>query len=121
MIYKGTESEVESYSAFFDNQKLRQTELNSVLKKKGVTDVYVCGLAADVCVGKLHWKFWSALNIDCMENLLYDTSSFSSISMKLYMLSHLHTSLLAVLLLLLSGQPDQAFPPFPRVALSSHN
>ena len=66
MIYKGTESDVESYSAFFDNQKLRQTELNSVLKKKGVTDVYVCGLAADVCVGKLHWKIWSALYIDCL-------------------------------------------------------
>ena len=55
MIYKGTDPDIESYSAFFDNQKLKQTQLNYVLKKKGVTDVYVCGLAADVCVGK-RWK-----------------------------------------------------------------
>ena len=54
MIYKGTEPDIESYSAFFDNQKLRQTKMRSVLKKNGVTDVYICGIATDVCVGKQH-------------------------------------------------------------------
>lgn len=47
---KGIKPDIDSYSAFFDNCKLNETSLNSDLKKLGVTDIYVCGLAADVCV-----------------------------------------------------------------------
>jgi exosome complex component RRP4 len=50
-VYKGTQSNIDSYSAFWDNQKLSQTNLNEELEKKSITDVYVCGLAYDVCVG----------------------------------------------------------------------
>lgn len=50
-IYKGTNPEVDSYSVFWDNKKLSDTSLNSQLKEKGITDIYVCGLAYDVCVG----------------------------------------------------------------------
>lgn len=42
--------ELDSYSAFFDNAKLNETPLDKDLKSYGITDVYVCGLAADVCV-----------------------------------------------------------------------
>ncbi len=55
MIYKGTEATVDSYSSFFDNQRYRETKLRSVLEKKGVTDLYVCGIATDICVG-MHKK-----------------------------------------------------------------
>ena len=48
---KGCKSDIDSYSAFFDNCKLNETSLNSELKKCGVSDIYVCGLAGDVCVG----------------------------------------------------------------------
>ena len=51
-IRKGTRADIDSYSAFWDNEKKSQTELLSELTKAGVTDVYVCGLAYDVCVGK---------------------------------------------------------------------
>lgn len=51
-IYKGTNPDVDSYSAFWDNFKLSQTALITELESKGVTDCYVCGLAYDVCVGK---------------------------------------------------------------------
>ena len=44
--------EIDSYSAFWDNHKLSCTELHSKLQDAGVTDVYVCGLAYDVCVGE---------------------------------------------------------------------
>lgn len=47
---KGAKSDIDSYSAFFDNCKLNETTLNADLRKHGVTDLYVCGLAADVCV-----------------------------------------------------------------------
>ena len=45
------------YSAFFDNAKLSKTCLEELVKKEGVSDVYVCGIATDVCVGKADlWK-----------------------------------------------------------------
>ncbi|XP_028129167.2 nicotinamidase [Diabrotica virgifera virgifera] len=50
-IYKGTNPEVDSYSAFWDNSKLTDTKLAAQLKIRNITDVYVCGVAYDVCVG----------------------------------------------------------------------
>lgn len=50
IIKKGTNPDVDSYSLFFDNQRLSETTLNAQLKAKGISDVYVCGLAYDVCV-----------------------------------------------------------------------
>lgn len=49
-VFKGENPNVDSYSAFFDNQKLNKTSLDGILKTKNITDVYVCGLAYDVCV-----------------------------------------------------------------------
>jgi nicotinamidase-related amidase len=54
-VYKGIHSDIESYSSFYDNAKRAETQLRSVLKDKNVTDVYVCGLALDVCVGELRF------------------------------------------------------------------
>ncbi|XP_066150729.1 nicotinamidase-like [Euwallacea fornicatus] len=50
-IYKGTNPEVDSYSAFWDNSKLTDTKMEAQLKSRNITDVYVCGIAYDVCVG----------------------------------------------------------------------
>ncbi|WP_159022110.1 bifunctional nicotinamidase/pyrazinamidase [Formosa sp. L2A11] len=47
---KGMNKEVDSYSAFFDNNKTQHTGLEAYLKSMQVTEVYVCGLAADYCV-----------------------------------------------------------------------
>lgn len=49
-VYKGTNPEIDSYSAFWDNMKLSKTSLDDQLKERSVTDVYVVGLATDVCV-----------------------------------------------------------------------
>lgn len=43
---------MDSYSVFWDNKKLSDTSLCAQLKQKGITDIYVCGLAYDVCVGE---------------------------------------------------------------------
>ncbi|MDB5234011.1 MAG: nicotinamidase [Hymenobacter sp.] len=53
---KGTNVEIDSYSAFFDNDRHRSTGLAAYLKGRGVTAVYVVGLAADYCV------YYSALD-----------------------------------------------------------
>jgi exosome complex component RRP4 len=51
-VYKGTNPEVDSYSVFWDNKKLTETSLVSQLQERNATDIYICGLAYDVCVGK---------------------------------------------------------------------
>jgi nicotinamidase/pyrazinamidase len=47
---KGTDPEIDSYSGFYDNGHLKSTGLSAYLKGRGVTDVYIAGLAADYCV-----------------------------------------------------------------------
>ncbi|KAK8403722.1 hypothetical protein O3P69_000072 [Scylla paramamosain] len=50
LVYKGTDPDTDSYSVFWDNNKKFHTTLNEELQKRGVTDVFVCGVAYDVCV-----------------------------------------------------------------------
>ena len=50
VFLKGTDPEVDSYSGFFDNEHLRATGLGDYLKERGVTDVFIVGLATDYCV-----------------------------------------------------------------------
>lgn len=47
---KGTNPAIDSYSGFYDNGHLKATGLSGYLKGRGVTDVYLAGLAADYCV-----------------------------------------------------------------------
>ncbi|MBI4606732.1 MAG: bifunctional nicotinamidase/pyrazinamidase [Planctomycetes bacterium] len=47
---KGTDPAIDSYSGFFDNGHRRATGLGDYLRERGVTDVFVLGLATDYCV-----------------------------------------------------------------------
>ncbi|WP_178984962.1 bifunctional nicotinamidase/pyrazinamidase [Winogradskyella helgolandensis] len=47
---KGTDKTIDSYSAFYDNGHLKSTGLASYLKEKGTTELFLCGLASDICV-----------------------------------------------------------------------
>ena len=47
---KGTDVEIDSYSAFFDNGRKKSTGLGDFLRSRGVEQVYVMGLATDYCV-----------------------------------------------------------------------
>jgi nicotinamidase/pyrazinamidase len=47
---KGTDAGIDSYSGLFDNGHRKSTGLGEWLKAKGVTEVFVCGLATDFCV-----------------------------------------------------------------------
>jgi len=47
---KGMDKNIDSYSGFFDNGKKKSTGLADYLKGRGVSSVFVCGLAADYCV-----------------------------------------------------------------------
>ena len=50
IIKKGMNPEIDSYSAFFDNQKLIDTGLSNYLKSKDIETVEIVGLALDYCV-----------------------------------------------------------------------
>jgi len=47
---KGMNPEVDSYSGFYDNNHQLSTGLAGYLKEKGASEIYFCGLAADICV-----------------------------------------------------------------------
>ncbi len=47
---KGTDINIDSYSAFYDNNHLKATGLTGYLKEKEATQLYFCGLASDICV-----------------------------------------------------------------------
>jgi nicotinamidase/pyrazinamidase len=47
---KGTNVLIDSYSGFYDNGHLKSTGLADYLRGKGVTDVFLVGLAGDYCV-----------------------------------------------------------------------
>jgi nicotinamidase/pyrazinamidase len=50
VFQKGTNPYVDSYSGFFDNNRMQDTGLRDYLKGNGVHTVYVVGLATDYCV-----------------------------------------------------------------------
>ena len=50
VIRKGFRRDVDSYSAFFENDKTTVTGLHGYLQNKGVTAVIMAGLATDYCV-----------------------------------------------------------------------
>jgi nicotinamidase/pyrazinamidase len=51
VIRKGFRREIDSYSAFFENDHTTPTGLTGYLRERGFTRAYLCGLATDFCVG----------------------------------------------------------------------
>ena len=50
IIRKGFRKEIDSYSAFWENDKVTPTGLEGSLKTMGINRVFICGLALDFCV-----------------------------------------------------------------------
>ncbi len=58
VIQKGFRPEIDSYSAFFENDRKTPTGLSEYLKDRKFTRVFLCGLATDFCV---HYSVLDAL------------------------------------------------------------
>lgn len=56
IIRKGFRTELDSYSAFVENDRTTKTGLDGYLKSRSVTRCFVCGIATDFCVA------WSAID-----------------------------------------------------------
>lgn len=50
IIYKGTDSMIDSYSIFYDNCHRQSTGLEEYLREKGVKEIFIAGVATDYCV-----------------------------------------------------------------------
>jgi len=50
VLRKGFRAEIDSYSAFFENDRRTPTGLAGYLRERGLTRVVLCGLALDYCV-----------------------------------------------------------------------
>jgi nicotinamidase/pyrazinamidase len=50
IIRKGFRTHIDSYSAFFENDKTTPTGLGGYLRERGITSITLCGLATDFCV-----------------------------------------------------------------------
>ena len=64
IIRKGYRKQIDSYSAFYENDKNTMTGLDGFLKQNYIKKVYLCGLAFDFCV------YYSAIDA---KNLGYET------------------------------------------------
>lgn len=53
IIRKGFRKEIDSYSAFFENDQDTPTGLTGYLRERGIDTLYIAGLAFDFCV---HWS-----------------------------------------------------------------
>lgn len=71
VIFKGSDPDIDSYSAFYDNGHLKETGLHAYLKRNGITSLFVCGLAADYCV---YYTVKDALLLGYEANLLTDAT-----------------------------------------------
>ena len=71
ILRKGCNPKIDSYSAFFENDKNTTTGLEGYLVKKEIKRLYLCGLAFDYCV------FYSALDA---VNLGFDVFVFRDLT-----------------------------------------
>ena len=53
IIRKGSHPHIDSYSTFFENDRTTPTGLAGYLRERGVTEVWLAGLATDFCVALL--------------------------------------------------------------------
>jgi len=51
ILRKGFRPQIDSYSAFFENDRTTTTGLNAYLRERGLKRVFLVGLAYDYCVG----------------------------------------------------------------------
>ncbi|MCP4319702.1 MAG: bifunctional nicotinamidase/pyrazinamidase [Hyphomicrobiales bacterium] len=51
IVRKGCKSHIDSYSAFFENDRTTTTGLGGYLKHRGIRRIFLLGLAAEYCVG----------------------------------------------------------------------
>jgi nicotinamidase/pyrazinamidase len=71
VMRKGMNPALDSYSAFFENDRATPTGLHGFLRARGVRRLFLCGLAADFCVA---WSAEDAARLGYAVTLIEDAS-----------------------------------------------
>ena len=71
VIRKGFRPELDSYSAFTENDRTTTTGLAAALREKGIKRLYFCGIATDFCVA---WSAYDAVQLG-FETILFENLS----------------------------------------------
>ena len=69
IIRKGYHNEVDSYSTFMEADGSTKTGLTGYLQERGLSNVYLCGLATDFCVS---WSAQDAASADLTVSVIED-------------------------------------------------
>ncbi len=71
ILRKGFHDQIDSYSAFLENDKKTATGLAGFLKEKNILEVFICGLAYDYCV---HYSAIDAVALGFTVSIFKDLS-----------------------------------------------
>lgn len=69
ILRKGFRREIDSYSAFFENDHATPTGLNGYLQERGSREIWVAGLATDFCV---KWSVLDGIRLGYKVNVISD-------------------------------------------------
>lgn len=69
IFYKGTDKNIDSYSAFFDNARRKSTGLGDYLKSRSINEICLAGLATDYCV---LYSTMDAIDLGFIVNVIVD-------------------------------------------------
>jgi nicotinamidase/pyrazinamidase len=69
IIRKGFRPTLDSYSAFFENDRQTATGLEAWLRQRGFSDLFLCGLATDFCVA---WSAEDAVRLGFTVTIIQD-------------------------------------------------
>ncbi len=69
IIRKGSNQAIDSYSAFLEADRQTRTGLDGYLKSRGITALFLCGLATDYCVA---WSAEDAVGFGFEANVIED-------------------------------------------------
>jgi nicotinamidase/pyrazinamidase len=69
IIRKGYRPALDSYSAFFENDRRTPTGLDAWLRQRGVSRLFLCGLATDFCVA---WSAEDAVRLNFTVTVIED-------------------------------------------------
>jgi nicotinamidase/pyrazinamidase len=69
IIRKGSNKSIDSYSAFLEADRKTRTGLDGYLTSRGITQVFLCGLATDYCVA---WSAEDAVDVGFQASVIED-------------------------------------------------
>ncbi len=96
IIRKGYRREVDSYSAFFENDHTTPTGLVGYLRERGLTRVFLAGLAFDFCVRySAEDGYYSGFDVSVVEDACRGIDVDGSVEATRHALSELHVPVIA--------------------------